>query len=259
MSILSSILDVVTGARESVRIERNVKILAPGETEGRAVVCYRCEKELGPDHDEERCARRGMSRRFFFGLVGASSMALAARTEGIPLPSARVQVIARAGDMFEVETLNAFTIAWDAAINRNGLPFKNDEGILQKGGLLEFCGQDVARPDQWLRVHRGLAEMNVLAVMDKVTGQPVKYKIVREEEADRRVGLAQKAVMQEHYAAAKTAVNAKRAVEEQWENKKLQAMLEIRNKFPCEWRGHESVQRLAWDRPLAKPSGVLPA
>lgn len=276
MSILSSILDVVTGARESVRIERNVKILAPGETEAREVICYRCEKELGPNHDEERCARKGMSRRFFFGLVGASSLALAARTEGIPIPGIRVQVRAYAGDMFEVETLNPFTLAWDSAKTRGGNPFKSDDGLIQEGGLLEFHGQDLARPDQWLRVHRGLAEMNVLGVVDKTTGQPVKYRIVRSEEAETRVGLAQKAVMQEHYAAAKVALDAKRVIENQWaaeldrrreENraeaqKRLDATRARTNfvhRFPEQWRNHPSIQRAARNRSLPTTKGILPA
>ena len=177
-------LDTLLGRRESVHITAE-----SGLTLSRKIICHRCEREIDERHEVEGCAKNGMSRRFFFGLAGASAAALALRLEGVPIPQARIQVIAYAGDMFEVETLNPFTIAWEGAKTRNGNPFKADDGLIQDGGLLEFHGQDVSRPDKWLRVHRGLSEMNVLGLVDKATGKPIKYRIVRSEEADKRVGI----------------------------------------------------------------------
>lgn len=65
--------------RESVQIRRDSKIILAGETD-RVLVCYKCDRELGPDHDNERCARRGMSRRFFMGglAIGAATAAATA-------------------------------------------------------------------------------------------------------------------------------------------------------------------------------------
>lgn len=198
-----SILDIFK--RESVTISAKSTLILPGSDETRKVVCYRCEREIDERHEVEGCRKSGMSRRFFFGLAGASAAALVARLEGIPLPTARHQVVAHAGDMFEVETLNAFTIAWEGAKTRNGHPFKTDEGLVQDGGILEFHGQDVSRPDKWLRVHRGLAEMNVLELRDKVTGKPIKYRIIRSEECEKLVSVAQRRVMQDHESAANVA------------------------------------------------------
>ena len=248
------------------RIAPDAKILAPGERMNQRVICPHCEKEIEEGHDIAGCARKGMSRRVFFGVFGASAAALALRSNGVPLPTARVQVRANAGDMFEVETLNPFTLAWAVAKDK---PFSSDDGIVSTGGMLEFHGQDVARPDKWLRVHRSLPEMEVLALLDKVTGQEVKYRIVRSEEADRRVGLAEKRVMQEYYAAGLGAVLDKRRIgyvtwygegyrrrpEPDSKQERAQA---IEDKFGS-WRRHGSVNRLACGRPLARPKGTLPA
>lgn len=178
--------------QEVVRITASLaKILAPGEAPARTLVCPHCERELDERHEVEGCRKKGeMPRRLFLGLLGASSAALSARLDGVPLPQARVQVIAGAGDMFEVETLNPFSIAWEAAHNFRGAAFKNDDGILQECGILHFHGQDIARPDKWLRVHRGLKDMNVLGIRDEVTGKPVRYRIVRNTQAEERVNAA---------------------------------------------------------------------
>ncbi len=250
------------------RIGPEVKILVPGERMNQRVLCPHCEKDM-EGHDALACARKGVSRRVFFGIFGASAAALALRIEGIPLPSAKVQVRAFAGDMFEVETLNPFTLAWGVAKDK---PFKDDHGALSTGGILEFHGQDVARPDKWLRVHRGLPEMEVLGLVDKVTGSPVKYRIIRSEEADKRVGLAEKRVMQEHYAAARAVrrdlihplmtdprwndvAEFRKSEELTRRNDRARA---IEAKFGG-WNRHASVNRLAWGRPLPRPKGTLPA
>lgn len=62
--------------REFVRIEKDAKVLTTGEA--RKVICYRCERELGPDHNEEKCQRKGMSRRFFMsGIAATAGLAVA--------------------------------------------------------------------------------------------------------------------------------------------------------------------------------------
>lgn len=266
-----SLLDTLSGlfGGERVRIEKDVKILAPSEVAAREVICYRCERELGPFHDDEKCRDKGMSRRVFFGLMGASAAALAARVDGIPFPGATVQVRAYAGDMFSVETLGAFTIAWDAAKTRHGNPFKSDDGVIQAGGLLEFHGQDLARPDQWLRVHRGLAEMNILGVVEKETGRPVKFKMIRSDEVEKLVGEQQKKAMQDHDAAAVAVMAKKFELEAQMRvvaaarlGRERAERRVILDRFDDEWRDHPSVLRaagdLTWDNPISRPKGYLP-
>ena len=39
--------------------------------DGRMLICPHCERELGVEHDAAGC-RRKMSRRFFFGMLGAA-------------------------------------------------------------------------------------------------------------------------------------------------------------------------------------------
>lgn len=246
------------------RIGPEAKILAPGERMNQRVICPHCEKEIEEGHDMAGCARKGMSRRVFFGIFGASAAALALRSNGVPLPTARVQVRAHAGDMFEVETLNPFTLAWAVAKDK---PFRSDDGVLSTGGILEFHGQDVARPDKWLRVIRRIPEIDVLAVLDKVTGRPVNYKIIRCEEADKRVGLAEKRVMQEHYAAAR-AINrdffqplllpSEPGNYGPWSDDRKQKIARSVEQRFGRWGTHNSVNRLAWGHRLVGPKGMLP-
>lgn len=266
------------------RILPEAKILAPGERMNQRVICPHCEKEIEEGHDMVTCARKGMSRRYFFGMLGATAAALALKTQTDPVPFFKPVVVAHAGDMFEVETLNPFTLAWGVAKDS---PFRDDQGVVSTGGILEFHGQDVARPDKWLRVHRGLPKMNVLGIIDKITGKEVDYKIIPSEEADKRVGLAEKRVMQEHYTAARQIMAERRVAQEyldvfrggkrnrDWgrtgapepeiaENIKQQIRARqedradaINEKFG-EWYRHGSVNRLAWGRPLARPKGTLP-
>jgi hypothetical protein len=40
-----------------------------------ALFCPHCEKDMAEGHDVDRCARKGMSRRFFFGIVGGAAVA----------------------------------------------------------------------------------------------------------------------------------------------------------------------------------------
>jgi hypothetical protein len=49
--------------------------------------------------------------------------------------------------------------------------------------------------------------MNILGIRDEVTGKPVRYRIVRNDAAEQRVGEAMKRVMQEHKLAGDTVKN----------------------------------------------------
>jgi hypothetical protein len=42
-----------------------------------ALLCPHCEREMADGHDVERCARKRMSRRFFFGVMGGAAVAVA--------------------------------------------------------------------------------------------------------------------------------------------------------------------------------------
>jgi hypothetical protein len=42
-----------------------------------ALLCPHCEREMDDGHDVERCARKRMSRRFFFGVMGGAAVATA--------------------------------------------------------------------------------------------------------------------------------------------------------------------------------------
>ncbi len=77
-----SLLDSITGLfdRDRVKLTAESKLIIPGQT-ARAVICYRCDRELGPDHDEERCARKGTTRRFFLGGLAATAVGIAAGAE----------------------------------------------------------------------------------------------------------------------------------------------------------------------------------
>ncbi len=55
------------------KIESAAKVILAGETAVRQLVCYRCDRELGLDHDDERCQRKAMSRRFFLGGIAATA------------------------------------------------------------------------------------------------------------------------------------------------------------------------------------------
>jgi hypothetical protein len=41
------------------------------------ILCPRCERPMDAEHDAEACARRGMSRRFFFGILGGATVVAA--------------------------------------------------------------------------------------------------------------------------------------------------------------------------------------
>jgi hypothetical protein len=42
-----------------------------------ALLCPHCEREMSEGHDVDACARKRMSRRFFFGVMGGAAVAVA--------------------------------------------------------------------------------------------------------------------------------------------------------------------------------------
>lgn len=48
-----------------------------GKTAGSTeILCPHCERSMDAGHDAEACARKGMSRRYFFGLMGGAAAAV---------------------------------------------------------------------------------------------------------------------------------------------------------------------------------------
>lgn len=177
MSILTKLF------RSSVRIEADRSLIVPGHGAPTSVICPRCERPIEGLHE----CKAGMSRRMFgVGLFGATAAALTARLDGVPLPTARVQVIVNGGDAFEVDTDRAFMMAFEKAVSKRGNPFKDEAGVLSEGGLLEFHPLDF-KGDNWLRVYPGVGQMNVLGLRDKESGKPIKYRIVRNQEVERQI------------------------------------------------------------------------
>jgi hypothetical protein len=46
-----------------------------------ALLCPHCEREMAEGHDVDACARKRMSRRFFFGVMGGAAVAAAVAPE----------------------------------------------------------------------------------------------------------------------------------------------------------------------------------
>ena len=171
-----------------------------GHEEAKEVLCPYCDKPAA-GHDTQNCAERGMNRRsfFFMGLMGASAAALSARLEGIPLPTARVQVVARWRDLIDVkDATGPWRVAYEDArrVSDPARVYKAPNGSFASaeaaqrdpGGLfhtpkaeLTFALADVGKT----RISPALEEMRILAVVDAKTGRPLKYRIYRHDVADR--------------------------------------------------------------------------
>lgn len=76
-------LDIFSRKRESVHLQKDTALIVPGETP-RAIFCYKCDRELGPDHDDERCARKGSTRRVFFGRLAVTAASAAVVAKIVP-------------------------------------------------------------------------------------------------------------------------------------------------------------------------------
>ena len=70
------------------------------------VLCPHCEEAMGPYHDVDRCARKGMSRRFFLGGLGGLAVIAAAPVPTLaewmarPVVEVAAPVIATRGNQY---------------------------------------------------------------------------------------------------------------------------------------------------------------
>lgn len=104
-----------------------------------------------------------------FGLLGASSAALAMRIEGVPLPTAQHLVIAYPGDRIRVKAKGVFSVAWDRPRPDKDAKRWNEDGMLIPASAIEtFAPNEAER----IYVDRGLAEMRIVSVIDDNTHQP---------------------------------------------------------------------------------------
>jgi len=140
-----------------------------------AVICPRCEKPMDERHDEKECSSKGLSRRFFFGLLGASSAALAMRLEGVPIPTAHHMVVARTGDYIRVQQRGVFTIAWQVPREVLGKTDEMGERITRASSLEDFMPKD----SEHIYVDSTVPELRILSVVDKETHQPLEFRVVR--------------------------------------------------------------------------------
>lgn len=166
------------------------KLLRPKGQTVTEVLCPRCEKRLDERHVEKDCIASGETRRMFLGLLGATSVALVARLDGIPIPTARVMVVARSRDLIRVEASGPFSIAFEQAMERDGSKFRADGLVVQDAALMDF------KPDQRIRVNEYCGEMRIVGVKDKATGTDLKFRVVRAHDADMEIP--------EHMAARRT-------------------------------------------------------
>ncbi len=141
-----SILDIFSRERESVHISAERGLIIPGQ-EARKVVCYRCDRELGEDHDDERCARKQSTRRVFFGRMAATAVgaALIAKLEPNAMasntPIAPEQIAAESG-LFGKTPLDILTQAAKLYNEKQASPFAGF--IVRRGDVLEV-NQNIKR------------------------------------------------------------------------------------------------------------------
>lgn len=154
------------------------KLFSGGDEPPTELVCPRCDQPLA-DHDTAACDSRGMKRRVFLGLLGASSAALAMRLEGVPIPTARRPVLAASRDLLKVEHLKApFTVVYEKAREFNGQVFRNDDGLAE-GGVLKFpIGSDR------IRVNSLVCELVIVRAFDDASGKDLPFRIFRAKDAD---------------------------------------------------------------------------
>lgn len=157
------------------------KLLRPDGSVAAELICPRCDQVLGPSHDDKDCASKGMSRRFFFGLMGATSAALAMRLEGIPLPTAHHMVVAHAGDYIRVKPAGdgVFAVAWERPKSDHGVRRINEGGAIILASTIEkFMGDEADR----IYVDTNIPEMRITGVFDEHTHKPLEFRVVRASE-----------------------------------------------------------------------------
>ncbi len=88
-----------------------------GKTEESAeILCPHCENAMAPDHDVDRCARKRMSRRFFFGTMAGAAVAVA-------LPSVATPELA-VGDIITIASVNAINPGGNRYLTINEITFE---------------------------------------------------------------------------------------------------------------------------------------
>ncbi len=101
------------------------------------ILCPHCEKAMAPDHDVDRCARKGMSRRFFFGTMAGAAVAVA-------LPSVATPEL-EVGDIISIASVNAINPGGNRYLTINEITFEMLH-ILQDN--MEVARQINAKYDQ---------------------------------------------------------------------------------------------------------------
>ena len=147
------------------------------------MLCPRCEKPIDESHDAKACDSSGLTRRFFFGLLGATSAALAMRLDGIPLPAAQHIVVARAGDYLRVEANGVFAIAWERPKHDRAVKRYEEGHLIEASDIQKFTPQDVAAG---IYVNEYLPEMRIVSVIDDTTHKPLEFRVIRGEEIRRQ-------------------------------------------------------------------------
>jgi hypothetical protein len=137
-----SIFDIFSHKRESVRILAKSAVVLADDRRDQKIVCYKCDRELGEDHDDERCARKGSTRRVFFGRLAATAAGAAVVAKVAPelfekvAQSKPVQEIAAEVGLFGQKTKELFSGI--AIANRNH-PRPFPTFIVRRGDVIEVA------------------------------------------------------------------------------------------------------------------------
>lgn len=87
-----------------------------GKTEASSeILCPHCERSMDVAHDVDACARKRMSRRYFFGIVGGAAALLA-----IPHPKLHTAIDVGFGNSLTILTIRQ-PLRWTGTDGINGL------------------------------------------------------------------------------------------------------------------------------------------
>jgi hypothetical protein len=205
------------------------RIFTPEESP--ALLCPKCDKVMTQDHE---CKPFVIKRRFFLGLLGASTAALVLRDQGVPIRTARTQVWANSGDMLFVEFARGerfserFTVAYDqgearysgfigqfgeqknwnpnlfvpefsSVVKFNEIPSQfRDPKDTRFSGEFTFHPQDTSLA--LITLHPSAHQVRLLNVRDADSGDSLRYTIFRmgkplpADLAEKRIALRKSAV-----------------------------------------------------------------
>lgn len=119
-----------------------------GKTESSAeILCPHCEKAMEQDHDVDACARKRMSRRFFFGVMGGAAVAsvivpplaptLLSLDEfaGLYIQPAMIQIAnsidRKIGDTIRVRKPPRFIARYGMTFNPSSIHYQKTEWVLR--------------------------------------------------------------------------------------------------------------------------------